>query len=304
MNSDRNNFFSRQLRLLELTGNDLLTDRFPPQDIHNASARLLRSGVSVSTFALLESYLEIIFEDLINAVSSCRVYYGDLTGSLQKMLTTDAVIGLVTRAQFLAKSEQQTYVEAKLPLLAAFRETPPKYTAFGFSPKGSNVGADDIRDGFSAFGIDKVWNRLRDVARDIGVARLSLEDDFRNLTRARNAAAHNPDSNIPTSDLQANIRNSITIGICCDLLASACKEGYSAARGSIDIDLSSITTIPVYRFLDLGMDGKWSESLPSKKTVKRYVDREVAIATALGRAKTKIVVIRNQSQIPEALAGN
>ena len=50
--------------MLELSKNPLLTDVFPPTDPHNIGARILRRGLAVSAFSLLEAYLEERLEEL------------------------------------------------------------------------------------------------------------------------------------------------------------------------------------------------------------------------------------------------
>jgi hypothetical protein len=301
----RTEFFAKIDRLVELTGNDLLVDKFPPQAVHNASARLLRSGIMVSTFALLEGYLEATFENLFAVISAGQVGYADLGADLQQMIIVEGVAGLVTRTQFVPKPDRQAFVEKWLPALAAFKSTPPGYTSLGFSPKGSNVGADDVRDAFAACGLDKVWNRLKAIASSIGSTRVSLEQDFRNLAAARNTAAHNPDSNIATADLQAHLQTALVLGVACDILATACCDAFTAAKVPADITASNLGTVRSLRFLDEDTSGAWCERpAAAGKVVKRYAARAAGIGAALQRKNVGFVVVRNASQLPQSIWSN
>jgi hypothetical protein len=51
--------------MLALTQEHLLTDTFPHVAPHNVGARILRLGIAVSAFSLLEGFLEETFAELM-----------------------------------------------------------------------------------------------------------------------------------------------------------------------------------------------------------------------------------------------
>jgi hypothetical protein len=181
---------------------------------------------------------------------------------------------------------------------------PPIYTALGFSPKGSNVGHEDIKQAFGYFGVKDVWGKMNHLAATFGGATLSLRDNFIALAGARHRAAHDPTSSIPVADLQSNIRSAIVIGICCDVTA---KNVGAAIRKCLNINNleNDVTQYSgLYRFLDEQRDGSWVEKIPTRsRSVKRYNNRAEGVAAASARRFTSYVVVRDKTGQPVELAG-
>lgn len=302
----RREFFSTLEQMLKVSGEALLQDRLPLADPANLSARVLRLGLAVSAFAMLEKYVSAVFEHLVEKdVSNAYVGFAGLPDVIRDFIVVDAAIGMNNRLSFVKGSpDRLNYTMKTLDFVVKYKEVPPAYTALGFSPKGSNVGHEDIKQAFSTFGIKDAWGKMNELAASYGGAVLSLKQNYKALSEARHKAAHDPVSSIPVADLQSHIRSAIVIGICCDVLAKNAGAAIKACRDKKDLEKDVAAYRRASRFLDEQTDGSWLErASPAAKGTKRYPNRADGIAGATARAGTPFVVVRDQTGQPIELAG-
>lgn len=288
--------------MLRISSDPILIDVFPPNDTHNVTARLLRQGLAVSSFALLETYLFSKFEDIIAKVGRTTLTYNSFPADLRHFLTIDALQGLLTKIKQVEKSNRQSFADQHIPTISGFLSTPPTFTSFGFSPTGSNIGHEDIKKGFSALGVIDPWRKLAAIASAIGAGRISLETDYRTLASARHRSAHNPQTNVPTADLQTNIQIAITLGIAFDILSDSTGKIIESCRNITTLTNDINSAIYELRFIDLQLDGSVLER-PSLvgRAVKRYTNRAAAGLGASSRARTSHVIVRSHTSSPIAL---
>lgn len=295
-------FYTSLRAMLKLSEQPLLTDQFPPSNPHNIGARLLRHGLSVSAFSLLEKYVEHKFSDLILAIAASRLPYASLPDSLRKFIIVDAVSGLSNKLNFLDDADRQHFAETNVSLIASFSNPSAHYTSFGFSPRGSNIGHEDIRKAYISCGVEKPWEKLSRITTEIGARRLSLSVDFRNLAKTRHSSAHNPEGNVPTADLRTHIETAILIGIAIALLSSAASVAYEKSRTLTGLKVALANLSPSYRFIDEQQDGFWLERNSSGgRAFKRYPNEIAAARGATARATARMVVCRDIQRVPIAL---
>jgi hypothetical protein len=65
----------------------------------------------------------------------------------------------------------------------------------------------------SAFGIKNGWDFLSKICGNLGASRISLQDDFQNLYRARNKAAHDSATNVASGDLETHLGTALLTGM-------------------------------------------------------------------------------------------
>ena len=83
--------------------------------------------------------------------------------------------------------------------------------------KGSNVTSNDVKVLLTAFGIKNGWDFLSKICASVGASRVSLEDDFRNFSRARNKAAHDSCTNVASGDLETHLGTALLTGLSSDI---------------------------------------------------------------------------------------
>jgi hypothetical protein len=298
MAGHRVSYFASFRNMLALTNQTLLTDTFPPTDPHNTGARILRLGVAISAFSLLEGFLEETFSELMKKIAGSKMGLPHFPPSLRYLLTVDAVSGLSTRLNFLARPDRQAFADKHIPLVAGYSNTPPTYTALGFSPRGSNVAHDDISSIFKAFEVDDPWTKLSRIATEIGATRVDLLQDYKNLSKTRHNSAHDPSSNVPTTDLQNHVEVAIVIAIAADILATAVGSVFVKAGKASLLKAALNALSHTYRFIDEQTDGKWLERAPSGHAIKSYANESAARIGTAARATPAFIVCRNIRKAP------
>jgi hypothetical protein len=303
MSTSRSSFYSYLQAMLGLCNNELLVDVFPISDSHNLSARLLRHGLAISAFSSLERYTEARFKELLRSINKSKLHFNDFDDKLKKFISIDAASGIINQLKFKEKNEQQQFFDDAIKQLSGYHTGPFSYTAFGFSPSGSNVGHEDIKNAIGALGVEGGWSVLKDITTKIGSSRLDLLNDYKNLSRVRNNSAHNPDSNVPTADLITHIQIAILIGISVDVLACEITDAYIKSSSLEELKKRLRTIDFQFRFIDHLPNGSVEErNSLSGKVLKRYPNELSALAGAQSRARTAHVIIRSPASVPLALA--
>lgn len=302
MSQARETFYGTINTMRELARIPLLTDVFPPSAIHNTQAGILRNGLVISSFSLVESYIDDRLDEKIQDLARARMSYPAFGENLRSFLALDAIAGLSNRLSFVDKPDRLTFAENHVVRIAALLQSPPSYTGLGFSPKGSNVSASDIKVLLAAFGVKDPWRALSRLCGDLGASRLSLHDDFQNFVRARNKAAHDSTTNIASSDLETHLETALLIGISTDIALSHAIDSFVKQRNSAAAEHSANNLALKYRFLDPDITGVWSERLGSNgRTIKKYADGIEARAGARSRSHAAPIVVRDTRSIPAEL---
>lgn len=300
---DSNDFFSAINAMADLADQPMLTDASLGPSEHNAKAKILRHGLSVSAFASLEKHLGNLFEDFMSSLVLIRVPFRDLPDDFREFSTIDSLIGLQTRLGFLDKQYRLAAAETEMRRLTGFLNNPVQLNSFGFSPRGSNVADSDVRTALKALGVYKPWDRLTSLTHAIGAARVSLQSDFRNLAKTRHRSAHNPLSNIPTQDLKDNIESARVIAIVVAATLRYLKSAYSKARSANQLANLTKTPSPSFRFIDMQADGTWLEKKSiSGVGVKKYTTIAAAKAGANARRDGRCVIVRAIARTPIEIA--
>lgn len=285
-----------------LADDPLLLDNAIGPSPHNTGARLLRHGISVTAFATLEQHLDALFSEFMTQASHTPLPYSSLSEQFREFVTVDAVQGFQNRVSFVAKSDRLSYVETKISALGGFNSTPMHLSAFGFSKKGSNVSADDIRDALKAIGLDNPWGTLTALSHTMGFGRASLEEDYRNFARVRNRSAHNPTDNLPTQDLKTNLDVAVIVAVSVSVVLRALGKHYRSATAVSTLKVLCKSPVISFRFLDLQTAGTFAERISvSGRAVKIHSDLGTAVQVAKSRKDRRNVLVRATSLAPMQL---
>lgn len=260
MSSAREKFYNTAQVIRGLVDEAIATDVMPANELHTIRARIIRSSLIVSVFSHLEAYIEERLDEVLQVLTGTRISFSDFDSKMKTFFSVSAVNGLSRRIAFLGADEALLFADAHLTRLASFKGNPPTFTGFGFSPKSSNVSANDINDLLRAFGVDDVWRKLGRICSDVGISRLNLHDDFINLCRVRNKAAHDSGTNIPTADLVAHIETAVLVGLSVDLVLTHAIRCHSQASNSNAAAKAAKVLNLRMRFLDLDATGSYRET--------------------------------------------
>lgn len=303
MLSFREEFYDTANTIFDATNDPLLQDVLPIGSNHNTRARVLRLGLAVSTFSTLENYITNVFAKLVYSASLSSIAFDFLPDSARRFILVDALVGAVTRMSFIrGLPDKILFADQHLTTMSGLRTTPRAYSSLGFSPKGSNVGHDDVKDALAAFGVRDPWREMGVIAGKIGLGSVDLRSDFIALSRSRHAAAHQSTSNIPTSTLQSLVRSALVIGMSCDILAGNTAEAIRTCTRPAALVATVQRFARPIRFLDPQSDGSWLETAEGRRRAsQRHQSKSAGIGVALARRGMPFVVIRDTQRLPTAL---
>jgi len=283
--------------------NPLLQDQgISPLTDHNIGARILRLGLSVTAFSMLESRLQVLFSKFMSDISNSAIPYRDHSDAFKTFVTVNAISGLKNEIDLKRGSiEKIRFAEKNITKFSASVLHPAMYNGFGFSPKGSNVGADDVRDAFKAIGVQHPWRKLTEITKDMGSARADLESDFKNLAVARHRSAHNPNANIASTDLLTNIDVAGLVATAVGALLQTLMPIFKTATDISSLQSQCIAPTVIFRFLDLTPRGMWAEKSLAGKVMVRHAKLDDAVRVACARRGNRAVVSRSASLVPLSL---
>lgn len=299
MSRARSAFFESISTLRDLVQESLLTDQGPLNPRHNRAARALRSGLTVSAYSSMETYLEEVSTEHIAGLSKASFKYRTFGEDLRMFLTVEAVKGLANRSNFMLDADRLQFIEAELPRLATFRHVKPKYTGLGFSPVGSNVGERDFWGLLKSFGVGGGWNTLSAICANLGFSSPTLQDQFRNFLQARNSSAHDSSNDVPSATLAQHIDTAVLVGISIDIALQNAVEAFCSSADFITAVQQASATVSYtdFRYVDEQVDGTWEESYGNSRTAV-HASRDMGAQAARRRPPRRVVVLRDVRRFP------
>lgn len=281
----------------------VLVNKAPSEREHNDSARLLRNGLAVVAFTLLEDFLRRRFEEAARCIDGNQVRFEDLPEKLRAAATAGVVHSLSSQVRLRSYDEPE---RNQLIWRSAASLTSTKQAAFDISPllfgsRSSNLSVSEISDLLSILRVDGGWQALNAVA---GRARLgvpALEESFRRFSQTRHAAAHDASTEVSPPDLESFYLEALAVGLAFDVLISrACRllgAGDAAVLAGNRIDSSTVAI----RFVEPSARG-WREIEEGRsRAAQVHPDRATAVTSAIARAKSsgQVVVALDASGTPD-----
>lgn len=221
MSVARSNFESRIATLRDCLNDPAVADG-PPSDIQkNAIASMLRNGLAVLAFAIVEDFIRDRTAEVLRGFSSTTVNFDDLSDELQNAVTISALGGILFRAKYQDKENKIPWVLGQIPPIANAATNITNLSQYSFGQSTSNIGDDEPAKILSAFGIAGGWTSIGATAKRIGLGgALDYAQAFKDLAKRRHSAAHNIAAKIPLNDLLNSLKTILGISCSFDLLLS------------------------------------------------------------------------------------
>lgn len=272
----------------------LLTDDGLGDTEHNLSARILRHGMSVTAFAMLEKHLQALFDAFMSDISAGPIAHSEMSIPFKAFCMVDSLLGLQNKMNFYRRPEHKlAFLEERFESLLGLASNPPRYNGYSFSPKGTNVTAEDVKTAFLALGVSDPWRKLTALTSRIGNARTNLEDDFKNLAKTRHSSAHNPTGNIPSQDLLTNIIVAGVVGAVVGAMLQSLRASYLQARSAESLLNAAKDPTVEFRFIDRSTRNRWIERTRNGGVLRRFSTLEDAVNSARRRRGTHVITSRD-----------
>jgi hypothetical protein len=218
---------------------------------HNGVANLLRKGLGIVAFNILEDFIRNKSLESLATVSNSRISFDKLTESLQEASITGALSALSFRSKIEKNDggDWKTLVQDEALKIHSTKYATFELSKFSLVSANSNINAAEVADVLKSFGIKGGWNTLKQVSDNVGGGLPDLNQSYKNAADRRHASAH-------TATFQYNyqwlsdIRNEI-LAISCSLeilLSARCRQiATDLTKNIADHDINDALN---YRFLE------------------------------------------------------
>ncbi|QOY52487.1 HEPN domain-containing protein [Candidatus Sulfurimonas baltica] len=299
--SAKQELFDR-LQYLDLTIKEpYLVDNGVGINNHNGIANLLRKGLGIVAFNILEDYIKKRTSEALVTLSSSNVQFTSLPESLQNASIRGALNSLNSKANMLKKNggNWQALIQDEALKIHSTKNPTFQLSDFSLVSSGSNVTDTEIADVIRAFGITGGWNKLGEVSTKIGSGIPILIQVFKNATSRRHSAAHDATFQYNYGWLEEIKNDIISISSAFDILLIA-RNRQINANYSIPIDNHTIENALNFRFLETvsGTTRYRETTVISGKARKIWDSLDAALIFLKPRllAKDEFLIILNEQK--------
>ncbi|MFJ4017950.1 hypothetical protein [Microbacterium sp. NPDC090014] len=259
---------------------------------------ILRRGVAISAYNLLETFIEGRLEELTVHINLTHLHFADLSDRLQQLATQNLLNVASARARRMTKQDVRTFVEGLGRSLAAVHGG-INLSSLTWLWSGSNMGADDFVTILKAFHVKDTMRAVDDLAHRFGFPKtLDPKGELHEFGQQRHRAAHNSAHQITNLWIPSAIDQLVKFSITFDAFASV--GAGALRRGDADFladDNWTTGNLGIRRITERA-NGVWAEHTETGGTRAVKIDRDLHTLTlaAAGRCTDRdILVISDQS---------
>ena len=278
---------------------------------HNRSAALLRKGLGIVIFNILEDFIKERTVEMFTSVSSSLTSFSYLPKELQEAATLGALRGLSNKAA-LEKKAQGNWLglihTESMNINSTSQVNGFTISPFSLMSEGSNIYAEDIPKAMKCLNIDGGWDTLQKISTLVNGGIPDLKQSYINISTRRHRAAHVASFDYEHGWLKDAINEIFAIALSFDIaLTCRCRELHS--KPAVALMKSSIVSSLSCRFLiHNAQKNHFSEkiSLTAKKSVKNWSDIGAAIQNIAPKCLTNneyLIVLNSQSRITNWYCG-
>jgi len=267
---------------------------------HNGVANLLRKGIGIVAFNILEGFIKNKSVESLNFLSTSRIQFNDLTEYLKNSSIYDALNSLNYHSRILKKdgvSDWKTVIQEEALKISSTKNNVFELSKYSLVYSGSNISSEEVTNFIKAFGMNNGWGFLKTISDSIGGGIPDLAQAYKNAADRRHSAAHTANFQYNHAWL-ANLKNEIiAIAASIDIAITArCRQ--VAASPGIKLDVHNINSVLNFRFLEYD-NGIYKETKQmggrSKKNWSNLTTAINSIQPSLN-SKNEFLIILNSSK--------
>lgn len=295
----REEFLDRLTGLRSTSTQPYIVDLDPSHHEHNARARLLRNGLAVMGFTILEDFVRQRVGETTTFLAGVDVNFDDFPQKLRRSLTRGALSATLNLERTIDNVEDRVaFLMDEARVVGSSNSTVRSFSRYAFGWDRSNISADNVSHALSAFGVNRPWMQIDGLMRRFGFGVPDAQTEFINAAKRRHAAAHDPEANIQPTDIQSFSRAATGLAVSVDALISECTRRFQARDAefiaqSAFVEANSI----LLRYLQEGSGLRWKEVHEGGTRAYRvHGDYRTAVRDAHARAlrnREFLVVINN-----------
>ena len=303
MSTARQSFLERIGAFRTALGEENLVSGEPAEIQRNNTARLLRNGLAVVGFAILEDFLRSRLAEILARVGNSHIPFDELPEPLRDAAVLGAARALAHFGELKRRQGEDyvSFVQNHSQLIASTVSSSYEISGMALGWTGANLSDGDIKEIMRAFRIKDGWGNIDIVAKRVGLASPSHREAFSQAAVRRHKAAHSARTDTEVSHLVSFVPQAIGIALGFDALMSRSLKrllehdsAYLADSGQVQA--SDVQT----RFID-PTACNWREIKEgAKRAVSRGEVKEDLIKKCLARpdARDDVVIVRDSSLRP------
>lgn len=267
------------------------------QRVHNEKARMLRNGLAIIAFNIIEDFIKRRVGEAFKYIGTCGVSFNDLPHSIIEASVYNALKGILQRAENLKRTSEDyiTFIQSETRFLSSTLDPTFELSEYTLGWDKSNLSTDDLKTIFKIFQINGGWSSVQEISSMLNITLIQPSDIFRNAAQRRHRAAHNPNSDAPLNDLTDFVLQAKIIALAFDALISKSLK-YILDNNNTFLQ-GSLKTMPShikFRFLKY-VDGKWKEYVgENTRAYRTNTDFNIILNDSKSRAQNnnEILVIK------------
>lgn len=271
------------------------------QSEHNGAANLLRKGLGIVAFNILEDFIKNKAIEALSQVADSGIEFSKLTTELQEASILNALQALAFRAKLTKKEggDWRSLIQEETLKINSTKNQRFEFSKFSLLSANSNVLPHEVKELLDAFGIEGGWSKLKSVSDSIGGGIPDLSMSYRNAADRRHNSAHLASFRYEYAWLSQMKRDIISISASIDILLTArCRQIKrnllsNISNHNIDDDLN-------YRFLEED-SGKYRETTQmsgrAKKVWDTLIEAERTLKPRLEHRKEFLITLDSRRNI-------
>jgi hypothetical protein len=280
-----------------------LIDKGIAQDTHNGVANLLRKGLGIVVFNILEDFIKKRSSEALGRISASRIEFTKLPNKLQEASILDALASLAFRAKLEKKDggDWRKLIQSETLKIHSTARPTFELSDFSLASSSSNISADEVGQILSAFGLSGGWATLKKISDSIGGGLPDLGQAYKNAASRRHSCAHVANFNYDYLWLTSIKSEILAIAASLDIILEArCRQAETTLN--INMQDHDIDKALNYRFLleDSGVH-KESKTLGGR-SIKNWINLPEAlreIRPKLRASNEFLIVLDNTRRISD-----
>lgn len=268
---------------------------------HNGAANILRKGLGIVAFNILEDFIKNKSIEALTKVANSGIEFSKLTPMLQEASILKALQALVFRAKLTKKEggDWKALIQEETLKIHSTRNQHFEFSIFSLLSSNSNVLPDEVPDLLSTFGINGGWSKLKSVSDSIGGGIPDLSMSYRNALDRRHKSAHSASFRYEYTWLTQIRRDILSISASIDILLTArCRQ---IKRNLLsDISIHNIDDDLNFRFLEK-VNGKYRETTQvsgrARKVWNTLHEAERTLKPRLETQKEFLIILDTEKNI-------
>lgn len=195
------------------------------------SGEILRRGLAVSSYNLLETFIEARVGELATFVNQGHVHFADLPEKVQHRATRHLLDAASARVKRLQPADVRPFVETVGQSLVAVNG-PVNLSALTWLWTGSNMSSDDYNMLLKLFHVQKPWDAVTSLAARLGLPPGDPRAELQQFGLERNRAAHDSSHQVSSIWIPHAISLVVKFAISFDAFASVASGALRRAEKS------------------------------------------------------------------------